>query len=512
MAKSATPDVIIIGSGMGGGTAALRLAQGGARVLLLERGGYLPREDDNWSLQAVFNDKKYTAHDRWIDIDNKPFRPAIYYYVGGMTKFYGCTLFRLRERDFQALEHYEGLSPAWPITYQDLEKYYAIAETQYHLHGASNADPSEAKRSSPFPFPGVTHDPPMQAVVDRIAGLGLKPFSQPASIRLPPKGNCIRCLTCDGYPCKIDAKVDAEMATVLPALATGKVELWTNATVERLVLAPDGKSITSVDVRHNGELKSLSAKIIVLSASAVNSAALLLRSADTQAPQGVANRSGVVGRNYMAHNNTAMMAVAAKRNDTVFAKTVAMTDFYFGEPDFPYPMGTVISLGKLQAGMLTAGNPMVPMAINRMLAARSFDWWIMSEDLPDPDNRVTIEGGTIKLAMTRNNLKSHSRLVARMKKVMRQIGLPLTLTKLMPVLSTSHQCGTVRFGDDPETSALDPFCRAHDHSNLYVIDGSFFPSSAAVNPALTIAAQALRASDHILRTSFGVTTAGADAA
>ena len=502
MARPSSPDVIIIGSGVGGGTTAYQLASQGAHVLLLERGEYIPREDDNWNAQAVYIDKKYNGKDTWLDGANKPFTPNVFYNVGGATKFFGCTMIRFRERDFETVEHFGGLSPAWPISYAELEPYYGRAEALFHTMGEYGVDPTDPPRSTPYPFPGVKSDKPMAELVQKLRQQGLKPYSQHAAIHMPPNGGCTRCDTCDGYPCKIDAKADAEKSVVRPALATGRVELRTGTLARRLMLAANGKEINGVEVERGGRVEVLTAKIYIVSASAINSAALLLRSATDQAPNGVSNSSGLVGRNYMAHNNSAMMAVSIAKNETVFQKSVAINDFYYGDDDFKYPMGCIMSLGKLKAGVMTASIPWLPQFANRALAERSYDWWIMSEDLPDPDNRVTIDGGMIKIVAKRTNMRPHQELKKRAARAMRRAGLPLILTKQMTVATTSHQCGTVRFGNDPKSAALDPFCRSYNHKNLFVVDASFFPSSAAVNPALTIAAQALRVSEHIMATEF----------
>ena len=504
-----SPDVIIVGSGVGGGAAALSLARRGLSVLVLERGGHLPREPDNWSPKAVYLDRKYTAKESWLDGSDKPFTPSVFYNVGGATKFYGCTMIRLRPRDFEALEHHGGLSPAWPVSYDEMEPWYAEAERLYHVMGTAGIDPTEGPRSSPFPHPGVASDLPMQGLMERLRAQGLHPFPQQSAIRMPPSGGCIRCGTCDGYPCQIDAKADAEISTLLPALATGRVTLRTGTTARRVLLSPDGREVTGIEVEHGGSVEVLTAKIYVLAASAINSAAILLRSATDAMPRGAANSSDQVGRNYMTHNNSAMMAVGLGKNATVFQKTVTMNDYYFGDDEFRWPMGCLMSLGKLRAGVMTAANPLVPNFVNELLVERSFDWWIMSEDLPFPENRISVSGGTIKMDTRRNNLRAHQELTKRAARAMRRAGLPLILTKLMPVATTSHQCGTARFGTDPATSVLDPLCRSWDHRNLFVIDASFFPSSAAVNPALTIAAQALRSADHIATQDFGV---AADAA
>ncbi len=503
---SQIPDVLIVGSGVGGGTAALRLAERGLSVLMIERGHHIPREADNWSAQAVYIDRKYTARETWLDGAGRPFTPSVFYNVGGATKFYGCTMIRFRPRDFGDVEHEGGLSPAWPISYADLELYYAQAERLFHVMGSAGIDPTEGARSGDFPYPGVPSDPPMVSLAGRIRAQGLNPFPQQASIHMAPYGHCVRCATCDGYPCKIDAKADAEKSVVRPAVATGRVTLRAGTMARRILLSPDGRTVTGIEVEQGGTAEVLRARTYIIAGSAINSAALLLRSATGAAPKGVANSSGVVGRNYMTHNNSAMMAIGPAKNRTVFQKSVTVNDFYWGDDDFRHPMGCIMSLGKLKPGVMTAANRHVPGFVNKLLADRSYDWWIMSEDLPFAHNRISVEGGTIRMDTRRNNLRAHQELTRRAARMLRRAGLPLILTKLMPVATTSHQCGTVRFGTDPGKAALDPFCRAFDHANLFVIDASFFPSSAAVNPALTIAAQALRAADHIAAADFGVSS------
>lgn len=496
-------DVVIVGSGVGGGVSALNLAKNGASVLILERGGQLPREDDNWDIGAVFHRKKYTAHDVWYDKDDQPFRPAVYYYIGGCSKFFGASMVRLRERDFESLEHEEGTSPAWPIRYSDLAPYYDKAETLFSVRGKLGTDPTEPPHKQDYPFPPIGHENHIESLVLRMQRQGLKPFPLPQSILPSPQGNCIRCGTCDGFPCKVDSKGDAEICAVKPALETGRVELQTNAYVRRLLLAPDGRAVVGVEYDQNGEIRVARGKIFIISCSAVNSAALLLRSENTATSKGAANSHDLVGRHYMAHNNTALMAVSWKRNPTVFQKTVSLNDFYFGENGYRFPMGNAQLLGKLKSGMLTADNPLIPEWLGAKLAARSVDWWVMSEDLPAPENRVMVDNNRIKLVYTPNNRKAHYRLVRSISRTMRRAGYPFILTKTVGTLSTSHQCGTVRFGSSPEQAPLDEFCRAFDQQNLFVIDSSFFPSSTAMNPALTIAAQALRATDHMLATDFG---------
>ena len=498
-------DAIVIGSGVGGGTVALRLVQAGLNVTVIERGDYLPREADNQDPHAVFVERKYMAAEQWHDARGRSLRPAAYYNVGGASKFYGCTMLRFRARDFDAVEHRDGVSPAWPISYADIEPYYDEAERLYSTHGTAGIDPFEPPRARPYGFPGIANEAPLQAVVDRIAGQGLRPFPQPSAIRMPPIGACVRCSSCDAYPCRYGAKADAEISAIEPALRTGRARLATRTLAGRLLLTPDGRRIDGVEtVDGEGSLRVLRAKIYVVAASAVNSAALLLRSACAAAPAGVANRSGVVGRHYMAHNNSILMAMGPRPNPTVFQKNVTIMDYYFGDAASRFPLGCIISLGRIKGDTLAAANPWVPGFINAAVAARSFDWWAMSEDLPRPENRVWMSGSHIHFTATRNNMATHRELVGRTKAMLRAAGLPLVVSRLVSHLAPSHQCGTVRFGTDPASAALDPFCRSFDHDNLFVIDSSFFPSSAAVNPALTIAAQALRAADHLLACDFGI--------
>ncbi|RVC82009.1 GMC family oxidoreductase [Mesorhizobium sp. M4A.F.Ca.ET.022.05.2.1] len=495
-------DAIIVGSGVGGGVVARRLSEKGARVLMLERGDFVPRETDNWSVDAVFFRKKYKAKDTWFDKRGKPFDPGMYYNVGGSTKFYGGAMFRLRERDFEAIEHRRGVSPAWPYRYGDLAPYYDQAERIFRVHGDDRFDRTSPRGAAPFPYAAVRSEPAVEKMAESFRSHGLSPSSLPLAVNSGAAGSCILCNTCDGFPCKIAQKNDAETCGVEPALKTGRVDLMTRAFARRLLLTPDGKRISRIEIEHAGERKQLSAPLFVVSCNAVNSAALLLRSADSAAVAGVANRSGVVGRHYMVHNQTALMALSHRINETVFQKTLAINDWYFGDEAFRWPMGQMQMLGKLQGGMLTANVPYLPRALGDRMARHGMDWIGLSEDLPDPDNRVTIVDGQIKLAVTLNNLDGHRELVRRMKKALRGAGYPIVVTKSLVKHATGHQCGTVRMGDDPGSSALDPYCRAWDQQNLFVVDASFFPSSAAVNPALTIAAQALRAADHILATDL----------
>jgi choline dehydrogenase-like flavoprotein len=513
-------DVIIIGSGAGGGTLFHRLAPSGKRILLIERGDYVPRETDNWDSRAVNVEAKYNTREIWYDRDGKPLHPHTNYYVGGNTKFYGAALFRLRKEDFGELRHHGGCSPAWPIAYEDLEPYYTEAEGLYQVHGERGTDPTEPPASSPYPFPAVSHEPRMQQLHEDFERQGLKPFRVPLGIRLLEndrrRSPCIRCATCDGFPCLVGAKSDAQTLCVDPTLAFhSNATLLTGARVTRLGTDPSGRRVTAVHVERNGTRETLSADVVVVSCGAINSAALLLRSANDKHPNGLANASDAVGRHYMGHTNSVLMAISRCPNPTVFQKTLALNDFYFGSPDFPYPMGHISFVGKLDGVTLSAGAPAIaPGFTLDLMAKHSLDFWLTSEDLPDPANRVMLNrDGDIVLSYRPNNEEGHKRLIKKLEQVMQRqtrcgthghechvglFGRNLFLGQRIPLAGVAHQNGTIRFGRDPKASALDVNCKAHEVDNLYVVDGSFFPSSGAVNPALTIMANALRVGDHLL--------------
>ena len=511
-------DVIVIGSGAGGGTLVHTLAPSGKRILLLERGDYVRREKENWDSRAVNVNGRYQTKEIWKDLDGRDLHPHTNYAVGGNTKFYGAALFRLRKADFGELQHHGGMSPAWPVTYDEMEPYYSRAERMYHVHGERGEDPTDPYASEPYPHPAVSHETRLQHLAEDFARSGLRPFHTPLGIQLdeksPHRSRCIRCATCDGYPCLVRAKADAQVLAVDPALEFPNVTLLTNAFVERLETTASGRAVNKVVVRRNGEREEYSADIVVVSAGAINSAALLLRSASDRHPQGLANRSGVVGRHYMGHINSVLMAVSKCPNPTIFQKTLSVNDFYFGSDDFPYPMGHISFVGKLDGAALSAGAPAIAPGFTLDLMARhSLDFWLTSEDLPDPENRVTLGSqGDIVLSYRPNNEEGHKKLIAKLKKLMNQqracpmhghechqglFARNLYLGERIPLAGVAHQNGTIRFGTDPEASALDRNCKAHDVDNLYVVDASFFPSSGAVNPGLTIMANALRVGDHL---------------
>ena len=503
-------DVIIIGTGAGGGTLAHRLAPSGKKILLLERGGYLPREPQNWESDEVFGRKRYVTSEHWHDKHGVAFRPHAHYFVGGNTKVYAGILFRLRERDFEQVEHYGGVSPAWPISYADLEPYYTQAERLYLVHGQAGEDPTEPPRSGPFPYPAVSHEPRIQQLHDDLVRAGHTPFHLPVGIDLdesdPEAGRCIRCDRFDGFPCLTDGKADAHVLCVRPALKHPNVTLRTHARVTRLEPDASGRSVKRVVVDRGGREESYSADVVVVSCGAVNSAALLLRSASDEHPRGLANSSDVVGRHYMAHLNSAVIAISRTPNETTFQKTLGLNDYYWGADDSELPLGHIQMLGKPDRDILRAYAPrFAPGLALDYIASHAIDFWLTTEDLPNLRNRVTVDRqGGIHLAKTYQNAEPHRRLLAKLKDLLGPLGCHRTsiprwsvLSQRIPLAGIGHNCGTVRFGTDPQLSALDVNCKAHDLDNLYVVDASFFASSGAVNPALTIMANALRVADHL---------------
>ncbi len=512
-------DFIIIGTGAGGGTLAWKLSPRGKRILIVERGPYVPREKDNWDSKAVNAEGKYNTKETWRDVDGKPMHPHTNYYVGGNTKFYGAALFRLRAEDFSEIRHHGGVSPAWPISYDDMEAHYTAAERLYHVHGEMGEDPTEPWRSAPYPCPAVSHERRIGILGEDFAAQGLHPFHTPLGVMLnesdPHRSPCIRCNTCDGFPCLVNAKADAQVCCVDPALERTNVTLMTEAKVSRLETSASGREVTGVVVERHGATETYSADFVVVAAGAINSAALLLRSANDRHPDGLANGSGVVGRHYMGHTNSVLMALSKCENPTIFQKTLSVNDYYFASDAWEFPMGHISFVGKLDGDTLAAGAPAIaPGWTLNLMGKHSIDFWLTSEDLPDPENRVTLDReGNIVLAYKPNNEEGHRRLIKKLEHLMNtQRKCPhhghdchqgifarnLYLGQRIPLAGVAHQNGTIRFGHDPETSALDVNCKAHELDNLYVVDGSFFPSSAAVNPGLTIMANALRVGQHLL--------------
>jgi choline dehydrogenase-like flavoprotein len=496
-------DIVIVGSGAGGGTMAKALSETPARILILERGDFVPQEEANWDPTAVWKQLRYRTTERWLDERGQEFLPYTHYCVGGNTKFWGSVLYRLRREDFHEIEHVDGISPAWPIDYDTLAPYYDRAEHLYNVHGERGTDPTEPPRGA-YPYPAVPHSAAMATIVDGLRKQGLHPSPLPLGLRGPgERDGCILCNTCNSFPCRIHGKSEADVCGVRPAIQKETVDLWTNACARRLITDPSGRRVEAVEVERHGEVHRIAASVIIVSGGAVNSAALLLRSASDKHPDGLANSSGLVGKRYMAHLATMMQAFHPFRsNDTVFQKTVAINDFYLRGPGTRYPLGQIQSQGRTHGIMAQiVGDTMVPgipLWAYDAWVARGVDWLAMSEDLPAEQNRVIVgSDGRIRLLYRPNNLTAHNRLVKEMKRILRRMGYWVVMSHSHRSKNTTHQCGTLCFGHDPRASVLDTYCRTHDVENLFVVDASFFPSAAAVNPALTIIAQALRVGDHI---------------
>lgn len=563
---SITYDAIIVGSGAGGGTLALHLARAGKSILILERGPFLPQEKLNWSTSAVFLQNRYHTKEVWQDKDGKDLHPQQAYFVGGQTKVYGAAMFRMRTEDFGVIHHKGGISPAWPISYADMEPYYTQAEALFHVHGdlgtapsvpggfGSSFDPTEPFHSKPYPFPALPNEPRMQSIENDVRKLGVHTFPIPLGLKRneanPIESKCVRCDTCDGYPCLVHAKSDSDINCIREILHLPNVTLMTNTRVLRLLTNASGTAVESVEVHHAGEtLPAIySAHLFALCAGAINSAVILLQSANHKHPTGLANSSDQVGRNFMYHQADALLALSLQHNEDSYTKTWGTNDFYLRDPDpnYPFPLGQVQPVGSFHHEMMKAdAPPLTPGFVLEGMKHRAVPWWLTTEDLPDPNNRVTVHNSTlgttpvsissqqpgptgphgssdtgcfnetatvpiapphsIRLSYTPNNVESFNRLKDRWVDTLKKAGhadtsIPLSayFKKRIPLEGVGHQNGTCRMGTNPIASVLDPHCKAHDLDNLYVVDASFFPSASAVNPSLTIIANAIRVADHLL--------------
>ena len=508
-------DVIIVGTGAGGGTLARHLAPSGKRILLLERGDWLPREPSNWLAQDVFVDNRYVSEDTWYDEQGKPFQPQIHYFVGGATKLYGAALYRLREEDFGELAHHDGVSPAWPISYEEIEPYYSKAEQLYEVHGEHGQDPTEPYASAQYPFPAVSHEPRIQQLSDDLEAAGYHPFHAPCGIRLNeqnmPYSACVRCQNCDGFPCAVHGKSDADVLGVRPALEHPNVTLLTNAQVLKLETNDTGTAVSKVVAERNGVVEQFAGDLVVLACGAANTAKLLLVSATDEHPRGLANGSDQVGRNYMFHNSSAVLALSKDENPTIFQKTLGLNDFYFAGNGHDFPLGNIQMVGKSQEPMFHGEKPgetkLAPHWSLERIAKHAIDFWLSTEDLPRAENRVSVDrDGKLTLAYTATNETPKQELYKQLHSLLAKLHMEpghlfhrfAYMKNEIPVAGVAHQAGTCRMGADPETSVLNPDCRAHELDNLYVVDTSVFPSIGAVNPALTAMANSLRVGDHLL--------------
>ncbi len=579
-------EVIIIGTGAGGGTLALQLARAGKRLLILERGPFLPQEKLNWDTSAVFLDNRYHTKEIWQDKDGKDLHPQQAYFVGGQTKVYGAALFRMRAEDFGAIQHQGGISPAWPIDYAEMEPYYTLAEELFHVHGdlgtapfvpggyGSSFDPTEPFHSKRYPHPALPNEPRMQAIEDDVRKLGIRTFPIPLGLQRNEtdllSSKCIRCDTCDGYPCLLHAKSDADINCIREIVNLPNVTLMTNSRVTRLLTNSTGTAVTEVEVIHSGpgrpfgnvststadhtppsthgKTVTYSADLFCLCAGAVNSAVTLLASANDKHPAGLANRSDQVGRNFMYHQSDALLAITTQRNEDSYTKTWGTNEFYLrdSEASYPYPLGQVQPVGSFHHEMLKGDAPaLTPGFVLETMKHHAVPWWLTTEDLPASENRVTIHNTTplsvevqqpglpgahpsgdtgstnesepvslaapmrIQLSYTPNNVESFKRLKDRWIEVLTKAGHATTtfplhayFKKRIPIEGVGHQNGTCRMGLNPLSSVLNTKCKAHDLDNLYVVDASCFVSASAVNPSLTVIANAIRVAEHIAKERF----------
>ena len=507
-------DFIIIGTGAGGSTMAYKLAKSGKKVLVLERGDFLPKETDNWSPKAVFAEGKYRTKEKWVDKAEKEFAPFTHYCVGGNTKMYGSALIRMRESDFSDVKHYGGISPSWPLGYNDFEPYYTKAEKLYHVHGKRGVDPSDPPASSEYPYPALKLEPRMKEIYKSFQDLGLNPSPLPIGVKLAKdekiKTSKMNLSLFDGYPDPTESKADAHVIALNKALKQKNVELKTNRTVVKLNTNENGERVTEVVcLTPSGKTKTYSGDTIIVSCGAINSAALLLKSKNEKHPNGLANSSGMVGRNLMLHNNGTVVAISKTPNNSKFQKAFIISDFYHNAQDSKYPLGSIQLMGKTDPDTLKSEleeiNPDKTWDVEDV-ANHSIDFFITAEDLPDSNNRVTVtDQGQIKLDYTQNNLEAYTRLRKKLIGMLEHINCEEGFCKdtaypgfKLGVSGVSHQNGTCRFGKDASNSVLDINCKSHDVDNLYVVDSSFFCSSSAVNPSLTIIANALRVGNHLL--------------
>jgi choline dehydrogenase-like flavoprotein len=516
-------DVIIVGSGPGGASAALRLASTGKRILILERGGYLPRERENWDTHEVFGRARYQADETWRSSDGSTFKPGLHYWVGGNSKLYGAALFRLRETDFHAVRHVDGVAPEWPLKYDVFEPYYTQAEALYRVHGARGEDPTEPPASAPFPKPPIKHEPRIAELAEGMTRQGLHPFHLPMGAWIEendegvtaPDSPCLRCDPFDGYPSLTNGKADAQIVAIDPTLkAYPNVTLLTGAYVDRLLTDASGRTITGVETLVDGARRVLGADIVIVACGALSSALLFLRSANDKHPSGLANGSDQVGRNYMRHNNATVLAISRTPNLTQFQKTLGLNDFYHGAAlspanDWEFPLGHIQMVGKSDGAQVELeGLPSMlhwmPQQPFDWIARHSIDFWLTSEDLPLSENRVFYREGVPHLDVAPTNIESAKRLKEKLRAMCDKLDIHphlldrrLYFGKDVPIGGTAHQAGTMRFGEDSRTSVLNLDCRAHEVDNLYVVDASFFPSIGAVNPTLTLIANSLRVADIV---------------
>ena len=473
-------DAVVVGAGLGGSTLAYRLSQLGVSVLIVEGGDFLP-------LPA-----------------RKPNDPVGIYYqnfplqlnVGGRSKFYGAAMYRMRESDFCATRHEAGESPAWPVTYNDLEPYYCEAERIYRVHGSPVGDPAEPPRSADFPYPPLPHALEVSRLVKRLEGAGNSVASIPRALDYGKGGKCVLCPTCDAYYCRLDAKMDADIAALRPALASGYVDLLTRARCLRIVTSENGAKATGVVIEQGGKEETVNAEVVAVCAGLGATAQLLLESRTSRHPRGLGNSTDCVGRYYGGHSTGLVFPMLSftSRLPAMHTKTFSITNYTNGTADWPYPLGMIQSAGQVPFWE-TESFPWWKKAVAKFVGERSIYCFYMTEALPTRESGLEFNpDGTYEIKPPLHNTKTFEKLRSLAIGAFKRAGYRVVAPKRQFLW---HGVGTVRFGADPATSVLDRNCRVHDVDRLYVVDASVLPSAGTVNSGLTIAALALRAGDHI---------------
>lgn len=466
-------DAVVIGTGLGGSSFAYGLSRRGFTTIVVDQG------------ESIRHDSPDLSPVHYENFGERPF-------VGGLSKFYGASMYRLRETDFEPMDMEAGLSPGWPIRYRDLEPYYAEAERLYRVHGSSENDPTEPPRSNPWPYAPIPHQGPVRELVERLTHRAGVPVAHvPRSIDYDPigGGSCVLCQHCDAYFCPRGAKIDAEVGALQPAIHSGRVMLLNRTTCIRIVTSRDGRRVEGVRVKQDGEEFTIHARNVAVSGGVMGTPLLLWRSRTDRHPQGLANSSRMIGRNFAGHTMGWVfpLRIGVQRNP-FHQKTFAIQAFYSSAPGWPYPTGTIQSAGNIEPrGVSRRYRPFVA-----ALLYNSFQTFIMTEGLPSPETGFQLsDNGVTLLQPPLQNMKTFSILRQRAIDLFRAAGYRVYASGVFD--SRWHGVGTARMGDDPRTSVVDATCKAHDVDGLYVVDASALPTPGAVNTGLTIAANALRA-------------------